>query len=202
MNIIPIKDPFPHLLIEDIYSDEELIYIWKELNFLTAKNILNPPHLTGSATEDGKCLKNNNAVFLDDFYTNRDSSYILNLNAKIFDKKILNCYSELSFGYNSIKKINHDRTIISYYQNGDYYDSHSDASLYTAITWFYKEPKKYKGGDLIFSEYDYLVIAKNNSTILFPSFVFHKVEKVIIEENKIFTGNARYSMSQFLYLIP
>lgn len=202
MKLIPIKEPFPHLLVEDTYSKEELFYIWKELDFLTAKNILNPPHLTGSAAKDGKYLKNNNAVFLDDFYTNRDSSYILNLNARIFDEKILNCYSKLSFGYNSIKKINHDRTIISYYQNGDYYDSHSDASLHTAITWFYKEPKKYTGGELIFSEYDYLINSKNNSTILFPSFVLHKVQKVLIEESAFFTGNGRYSMSQFLYLIP
>lgn len=202
MKLIPLKEPFPHLIIENTYSDEELFYIWKELDFLTAKNILNPPHLTGSATKDGKYLKSNNGVFLDDFYRDRDSSYILNLNARIFDKEVLDSFSKLSFGYNSIKKINHDRTLINYYQDNDYYDPHPDGALYTSVTWFYKEPKKYSGGEILFTKYDYVVNAKNNSTIIFPSFIIHEVGKIFLDEEKLFTGNGRYSMSQFLYLIP
>ena len=34
------KEPFPHLIIEDFYDEEELELIWEELNFYTKQGKL------------------------------------------------------------------------------------------------------------------------------------------------------------------
>ena len=35
MKVIPYKEPFPHLIVEDFYNEKELELIWEELNFYT-----------------------------------------------------------------------------------------------------------------------------------------------------------------------
>ena len=36
------------------------------------------------------------------------------------------------------------------------------------ISYFYKEPKKFSGGELIFPSFDYSLTCKNNSIIIIP----------------------------------
>jgi Rps23 Pro-64 3,4-dihydroxylase Tpa1-like proline 4-hydroxylase len=195
-----IKNPFPFLQIENFYSENELKLIWQELDFLNYPNKLKNPENTGSAKDDeNKILKNNNGLFLDDIYAERNISNILSVNSKIFLPEILEAFSELSFGYQNIKKTDNDKTLISYYENGGYYKPHEDNALYTAITWFFKEPKAFTGGDLYFTDYDVKINIKNNMTVIFPSFVIHAVDEIILNDN--LNGYGRYSMSQFLYLL-
>ena len=39
-----------------------------------------------------------------------------------------------------------DTSIISYYEDNDYYEPHHDKFMWTSLTWFYREPKKFTGG--------------------------------------------------------
>lgn len=195
----PIKHPFPYLQIEDMYDQEELRYIWQELDFLTYSQKLKPPKETGSAEKNGKLLKNNFCLFLDDLYNDRNISNILTVNRKLFSERYLSEFSNLNHAYNLIYHTNFDATLISYYANGGYYEPHKDKAVYTALTWLYKEPKKFYGGDFNFDEYDIKIKIKNNMTIIFPSFVTHSVDEVFMNSEEI-DGMGRYCMTQFMFL--
>jgi len=195
-----IEQPFPFLEIKNLYNDEELKLIWQELEFLNCLNKLEPPEKTGTALDEKKKvpLKKNVGLFLDNIYTKRNISNILTVNPKLFSEQIVNAFVELSFAYEFIKKTNNDKTLISYYENGGYYKPHEDKSLFTAVTWFFKEPKAFTGGDLYFTDYNIQVEIENNMSVIFPSFVKHAVDKIILK-NKNLVGYGRYAMTQFLY---
>lgn len=195
--ITKIEDPFPYLKIQNMYSDEELELISQELIFLNHDHKLEGPKETGSAIDDNNILKNNKGLFLDDLYSKRKISNILSINRKTFNREYLESYASLNFGYKSILKCNHDATLISYYENGGYYYPHHDVAIHTALTWFFNTPKLFDGGNLIFTEYDEVVEIQHNMTVIFPSFVLHSVEEVIMNEN-IPRGFGRYCMSQFM----
>jgi hypothetical protein len=197
-----IEKPFPFMEIRNLYNEDELKLIWQELEFLNCLNKLKPPEETGSA-KDSKTnvlLKKNTGLFLDDVYTERNISNILTLNAKLFSKPILDSFSEISFAYEIIKKTNIDRTLISYYDDGGYYGPHEDKSIFTAVTWFFKEPKAFTGGDFYFSDYNIQVEIENNMTVIFPSFVKHAVDEIILEDKNL-VGYGRYAMTQFCYVV-
>lgn len=197
-----IEKPFPFMEIRNLYNEDELKLIWQELEFLNCLDKLEPPEKTGSAkdAETEILLKRNTGLFLDEIYYKRNISNILTLNSKLFSKEILTPFSEISFGYETIKKTNCDRTLISYYENGGYYKPHEDKSIFTAVTWFFKEPKAFTGGDFYFTDYNIKVEIENNMSVLFPSFVKHAVDKIILP-NQNLVGYGRYSMTQFCYLV-
>jgi hypothetical protein len=195
-----ITEPFPFLQIENLYSEDELKLIWQELEFLNHPHKLNPPEDTGTAVNNKtkELLKNNKGLFLDEVYAKRNMSNILFLSSKLFLPEILQTFSKLSIGYETITRTNSDKTMISYYENGGYYKPHKDGAIYTAITWFYKEPKAFTGGDFYFTDYDLKIKIQNNITVLFPSCVTHHVDEVIF--NNELPGYGRYAVTQFLYL--
>jgi len=203
MNVQKNQEPFPHLIVDEVYSEDELKLIWQELEFLTYPEKWKEPKQTGSATLHEKVLKNNLGLFLDGedgIYRDRKVSNILSVNQKITGKEILGEYCNLSFGYSCALMSNYDTTLISYYEDSHYYQKHNDRSVLTALTWFYKEPKMFFGGDLIFSDYDRFTISlKNNRCLLFPSFLFHEVEEICMPEHK--PGYGRYCMAQFFMIV-
>lgn len=184
-------------IIEDFYDDNELKLIWKELDYLTNTGKLLPPSKTGTSRDaKGNPLKNNKGLFLDEYYTNRNFSNILNANRKIWtsvNEDFIN--SNVLFRY--LNSCNEDITLINYYENGDYYKQHHDMSVYTVLSYFYKEPKKFTGGNLILHDYNIEIEVKNNMVIYMPSILVHEVTPIIMENN---TGFGRYSMSQFLFV--
>jgi Rps23 Pro-64 3,4-dihydroxylase Tpa1-like proline 4-hydroxylase len=192
-------EPFPFLQIENFYDEDELELIWQELDFLSHPIKLNPPQKTGSARDKNNIiLKNNSGILLEECYIERKLSNILYVNRKLFSKQITDNFSDLSFGYEELNRTNDDRTLISYYENGGYYKPHMDDAIYTAVTWFFREPKHFIGGDFYFCDYNYKIEIQNNMTVIFPSFVKHSVDEIILNED-IFTGNGRYCMTQFMY---
>jgi hypothetical protein len=202
-SLIKITEPFPYLLIENLYSEKELAQIWQELDFLTYPSKLEPPENTASAYYYNLPLKKNSGLFLDNIYSKREISNILTINKKLFDKQILDEFSDLCFPYQNINNTNLDVTLLSYYENGGYYKEHTDTALYTCITWFFKEPKSFSGGDFNFNQYDIKIEIKNNMTVIFPSFVAHSVDEIKMSEDfdSQLSGYGRYSMTQFLYIV-
>ena len=196
MKIDTYKGPFPYVLIEDLYTEEEETLIKKELDFFLPS--LKGPDHTGTATHEGEILKNNKGIFLDEVFTDRNLSYILNINRKTFG--VLEENKE-KVGYDNWffknQKTYRDNTLISYYEKGDYYKIHDDHALYTVLTWFYKEPKSFTGGDFVFADYDIRIECKNNMTIIFPSMIRHGVEDVEVDEDKLGQGYGRWCLTQF-----
>jgi len=198
--IIKHYDPFPFLEIENMYSQDELKLIWQELEFLNQLDKFKGPEETGSAkTPEGEVLKKNSGLYLDELYNSRKISNILTVNSNLFSTHILEAFSSLCFLYENIKHTNEDTTLISYYDNCGYYKPHQDNALYSAVTWFFKEPKKFNGGDFYFTDYNLKIEVKNNKTVLFPSIIYHSVDEISMNVD-FPPGYGRYVMVQFIHL--
>ena len=190
-------DPFPHLIIEDLYNPEELDLIWEELTFYTKPNKLLTAKNFGGIAEK----TNSHALFLDRLYTGkyRTVSNILTVTRKVFDVDILESFSKLHDCCGLAPIVNYDVTKVRYYHNGEYYQPHVDASMrFLIFTYFNKEPKKFSGGQLYFPKYDYEFPCNNNSMILFPSWVLHGVREVKIDDSNYYSGWGRYAITHFL----
>lgn len=186
-----ITYPFHYLYFENFYSQEELKLIWEEIDQM--QDHLLPPVMTGSAEVfDGqniRILKSNRGFWLED-----DSSNILKVTKKLYNPVILNHQS--SWFFKNIN-FNKDLTLLSYYDDQDYYEYHNDDSYVTACTWLYKEPKQFLGGEFWFPDYDIKFPCKNNSCIIFPSNIWHSVKKVYVSDEYKNKGYGRYCISQF-----
>jgi hypothetical protein len=196
MEVCNDKKPFPYLKIRNYYTEEELKLIWRELDFLTDKNKLYPPQKTGQQKIN---MKHNHGVFIDEVYCDRSFSNILKVNRKTFSADIFKLYGSLHEMYENIYMINNDSTLLSYYENNGYYKSHNDVASITALQWIFKEPKKFTGGNLIFTKYNETVEIENNMMVMFPSFVKHEVTEVKMDTQYCgYKGNGRYCLSQFM----
>lgn len=187
-----MQEPFPHLVITDVYSEQELKLIWQELDFLTSASKLLPANMQGSM--DGNHL----SIVLDAIYTQRNISNILTLNRKIYSKEIREAFSSLSPLLGHINLVNKDLTKIKYYENFNNYQKHQDTARFTAVTYFFKEPKLFSGGDLYFNDYDYLIPIENNMAVIFVGSIFHTVTPVDLKQLGHITGNGKYTMTQFM----
>lgn len=198
LNIVTKRiDGLPVTTIDNLYSTNECDLIFEELNFLHSK-LKSPEDVNGPGTSyrDGIALKHNKGLFLDSCYSDRSISNILQVNRKIFSAEARNLLEKESTFFRYISLSNRDTTKIHYFSNGDYYSSHNDASLITVISWFYNSPKSFFGGDLIFENL-VSVECLNNRVVVFPSCLYHEVEKVSIPSD--LNGRfGRYSISQFL----
>jgi len=92
-----------------------------------------------------------------------------------------------------------DNTVLSYYENSHYYHPHSDQSMITALTHFFREPKKFEGGNLYFEDFDnHKYECINNRTIMFNGHVNHAVDALTMTEENMNKGLGRWVMAQFL----
>ena len=188
------EEPFPLMIIENFYNESELEHVWEELNFLTK------PGKLMDAKDYGGVIGSTNAkaLVLDDVYQNRQISNILTVNRKLFTSGVIDNFSEIHPCCKIAKWSNWDITKVRYYHDGEFYDPHTDKDFqFLAFSYFYKEPKKFSGGDLIFPEYDFEISCDNNSMVIFPGWVEHGVRKVTIKDSEYYEGNGRYSITSF-----
>ena len=202
INLYDNPEQFPYIVVDDVYDEKELGLIWTELDFLCYDDKLFDPMQAGSAMEsdngkEWKSKKKNRSIFLDGLYSRRSVSDILTLNRKTFN--IVREVRDQKQGSWWIKnlKTDNDTTMVSYYEDSDYYSSHFDNAVFTALTWFYREPKRFEGGNLRFTEYNLDIECKTNRAVIFPSSIYHKVHKVIMEEEYRGKKLGRWCMTQF-----
>ena len=188
-------DPFPHLIIKNFYNEDELKLIWEELNFYTKPGKLLEAKDYGGIPDK----TNSKALILDTIYSeHRNLSSILTVNRKLFDDAVLKAFSSIHDCCSIAWRCNWDITKARYYHNDEGYEPHTDASTqFLAFSYFYKEPKKFTGGQVFFPTYDYDYSCDNNSIIIFPGWVEHGVRRVTIEDSDYFDGWGRYAITSF-----
>ena len=198
------EEPFPHLIVENFYDKKELELIWEELTFYTK-----PGKLLEAKDFGGVVGKTNSkALWLDRIYKDysdddepnyRKLSNILTVNRKLFNSNILKQFSQIHDSCIIVMECDLDTTKVRYYHDGEYYEPHTDYTMNSlAFSYFYREPKKFTGGNLIFPKYNYEYECENNSMILFPGWVEHGVSKVSIEDSDYYDGWGRYAITSFL----
>ena len=201
MKITQYKDKtWPFIVVDDFYTKDQQDSIFSELDFL--KRLLTTENQeTGSpssATDSkGNVLVNLQRLYLDQIYrNNRHKSSILRHYKKFFQKKVLNAYKIVP-SWVTYKTCNYDISQVNYYEDGNYYKKHYDVFQHTGVVWFFKEPKKFKGGEFVFTGTNQVVECKHNRMVLFPSYYFHKVNKVKMKKADAGQDNGRYSLTHF-----
>ena len=198
MKVEYITDPFPYTLIDDFYDQKELDGIWQELDFYCYPEKLYPSDKTMPALDQhGNVMKKNHGLSLDAVYRDqRILSNILSINRKILQSDTIKNHP--SWFYQNLY-IDLDFTLLSYYENGDYYKPHQDSGTLTILTWLYKgEEKKFSGGDFHFTDFNIDIEVKNNRMIIFPSMIWHAVDKIKMKEEDLGQGLGRWCLTQFL----
>jgi Rps23 Pro-64 3,4-dihydroxylase Tpa1-like proline 4-hydroxylase len=186
-----------------MYTDKELDLIWQELDFLTYASKLDDPGVyMGAKDSSGNYLSNAKALVLDTVYQKREYSNILTVNRKLFTGGFTQVFSEISPDLKFVPQVNSDNTKIRYYQNGEFYKPHTDYYFPAlSFSYFYREPKQFSGGQLVFPSHNYEFDCSHNSMILIPGYVEHGVNEIKTEETP-YSGHSRYCMTQFLYHNP
>ena len=196
------EKPFPHLIVDNFYDDKELELIWEELKFYTK-----PGKLLEAKDFGGIVNKtNSHAIALDSVYMDdkvsgvnyRNLSNILTVNRKLFTSGVLDAFAKIHECCWIAPMSNFDITKVRYYHNKEYYEAHADISFqFLAFSYFYKEPKKFTGGELFFPRHNYELTCENNSIIIFPGWVTHGVKEVKIEDSAYYDGWGRYAITNF-----
>jgi hypothetical protein len=143
-----LKDPFPHLIIENFYTEEELELIWEELKFLTKPGKLyDPGYIHGAIhPETGECLTKSRSIQLDISYNDKNLSNIITVTQKLFNHGFLNIFYDKFPQHKKILHTNYCYTKVRYYHDGDYYAPHTDINHdFLAFSYFNKEPRQIIG---------------------------------------------------------
>lgn len=190
MNIQVIKrGSLSYAQIDFMYDEQEVSQISKELMFL--ETIKSAPESTLSATDNGKLLKHGDGIFVDDVYAERKHSTILRLNRKLF----LDCVAKEMYKkdctYLHLIRANHDTTLINFYGNNGSYESHTDSSALTAVTFF--NIGSFSGGNFCFPDFDVSIKPIPGRTVIFPGCIPHRADPTFAEP-----GNYRVTMAQFV----
>ena len=191
-------EPFHYIEVRNLWTEQERKEMFDEMLYLENKGLFKPPEETGSdKRECGKLKKKNSGMWIDEVFGNRDYSDILKHNRKLYGI-LTNKKTNDSWYFNDLTTTN-DSTLVSYYEDACYYESHKDMVVVTAVSWFFKEPRKFVGGEITFTDYDLTFRVTNDLTILFPSNIKHEVSEISIDDEDKGKQNGRFCMSQFIH---
>jgi hypothetical protein len=190
------KNPLQYIMVDEVYSQEELKLIREELVQLLP-HAITPKQLGTTAYNNiGELKKNCVSILLDDYYSkDRDKSNILRLNRKIYDPVLIKAGKSLNAYYGSLEKINYDTTLINYYGDNERYLPHADLTVLTAITTF--SIGEFTGGHFELTEYNEVIDFKDNRMVIIPGCVYHQAKPIQCQD-----GSYRVSMAQFFLYAP
>ena len=166
------------------------------------------PEETGGAKlveSDGSVTqkKSNKGIFLNDAYTNQFISNIVPCTKRLFENEFPLVRNHPSWWFKNLH-LPDSTVLFSYYENGDYYKAHADEFFATMLVWFYKEPKRFEGGDLEFPDYETAdgipkVEVRNNRILIFPSMIRHAVTPISMKEEDTNKKLGRFCMTFGLF---
>jgi hypothetical protein len=189
-----------YLKVENYFSDEELELIWRELDHLNRPGVFLLPEETGASIdiETGMVRKQNAGVFISEIYKKPKYSAVYGILGKLFQGYTYRFATE-HYSNRGVLQTEASDHLISYYENQDHYKPHRDNAVSTALHWLWKEPKKFEGGELTFTETGETIPLTNNTMIIFPSYVEHEVSPVVMAPEDCGKGFGRYCLSTFLF---
>lgn len=176
-----IKEPFEFLVIDNFLDNNQKINIWKEIDFYIDNGLVIP----STMYQDGSGFDENN-----NSKANRHSLFLANalinyrVNSKIYQairSNFLHTNVSARFPQSTLLKYlpitNYDSTLLSFYQNGDYYKSHFDYGIISCILYLIPN-NEYSGGDIVFTDFNVTHKPLDNQMIVFPSCLNHEVTKI------------------------
>ena len=200
------SEVFPYLIVDNWYNPEELESVWKELDFYQSC----PRHKISRTEEnnapvareiDGTPKSKAFRFHLWDLYLTQEGRNFSNILRNMYKQRSPEFYKIVEDAFpihhHSYKGTNTDGTMISYYEDGDYYKPHIDSMMFTCLIWVYREPKQFKGGDLRLPQAEKTIKVKSNRMLLFPSYFSHQVIPVKFDKEPTQSGLGRYCITHF-----
>ena len=132
------------VVIDNWYNKQELKKVYKELDFYNEKDKLVSQH-GNVAVEDGRDKADCYRVPLSTYYSPEGTklSDILTLMHKVRDKKFHDYITKVCGIYHGFQHTGKSSSLLAYYEDTQYYESHTDTSKYSIMIWINKEPKKF-----------------------------------------------------------
>ena len=194
--------PQGFLVVDDTYTSDELTKIWEDIASIENNDYLLAPEDSGSAKnlDTGEFLKNNKSGFLNRLFEEGKLKYIVPCGAKLLGLDVIESLKKIHPALGIYENLNTYTTMLSYYDDGMYYKSHTDNSVFTLLTWFYREPRAWSGGDLILNDWNIKIEAKNNRSIIIPGSYSHKVVPIV--NSSTVDNMGRYCLTQFCFVEP
>lgn len=191
MNIQP-------LIIDNWYNEKEKEKVLQELNFYTSEEKLEKAEGNNVAYQNGENLSNAFRLYPSHYYSPQGVrlSSILKYVDKFRDKNFHKKLKDTSPIFRAFEQTTKDTTLISYYEESQYYKPHFDEAKFTCLIWIFKEPKKFVGGDLILEDLDLKIKCVNNRLVVFPGFLLHEVTKIKMKK-PYKLGEGRYTLTHF-----
>tara|TARA_R100000656_G_scaffold78135_1_gene57538 strand:- start:547 stop:1170 length:624 start_codon:yes stop_codon:yes gene_type:complete len=191
---------FPFIVADNWYSPEEEKLIWKELDFYYRPDNLEPAS-DFSAKTKGVILSNSWRIYPDAMFTQKykNVSSIMTAKKKFTYRPFLDFVKKAMPQGIQFATTNRDATMISYYDHAQEYKPHHDDPQFTILIWFYKSPKKFTGGDFIFTQPNVNVKCKHNRMVLFPSYYLHQVTPILMEQEHRNKGLGRFTITHFYW---
>ena len=197
MDIQFYNEEFPYTIIKELYTEEQEERIWKELDEYQSK--LKYPSEVGSASAwDNEVLKVNKGIWIDDILKTKGISTILQVTNEVFQDKLRAMILDHPHWFFSTTAITKENALISYYEDGDYYKPHYDNCRLTILNWMYRKPKRFTGGELVFTDYNKTIELESNKAIIFPGTIRHAVNRLSMD--KKYKGMGRWCITHFLIL--
>lgn len=199
MQIQLLDNPFPHVIVKNFYNDQELQDIKDEIKFLSKPGKMLDPGVYHGGNQG---LTTHKALLLEKTYSNSRVSDILTIFRQKYEEDNFNFVDIIQSKFPSYKKlmyINNTITKVRYYHDGEGYGAHTDIYHdFLAFSYFHTTPKKFTGGELHCTDYNYTIDCSDNTLVLIPGYVKHEVLNTQISDDDYYNGNGRYCVSQFL----
>lgn len=188
---------------DNVYDERELQVIWEVLEKIQAEDLWDDDEaLLSSYHEETKENKRKGKGYWlgGAGYQIREDPDIHRINdviAKIF-RVYTGDYSLSGLWNEGILLTNWHQSILNYYEHTDKYSPHKDMCMFTALTWFYKEPRKFLGGELRLPQLGHTIELRSNRMIIIPGWLEHEVIPIGMSEEDMNKGLGRYSIATFM----
>lgn len=180
--VIKLGDGYFFLKIDNLFTTNELREVWEEINFLSYRSKFQLDTGTARHGETNELKADKIGIWLEDIYTDRKYCNYFKFYKKWCTKVTAENLLKTSLFWRELFHCKTDRTLLSYYEDGKYYEEHEDASRLTQLFYVFKEPKKFTGGQIVFTDFNYSQEVNNNTLIVFPSWFKHEVKPVSLNE--------------------
>ena len=189
------------LVIDNWFNEREEKAIWSELNFYSAL-----PKQYQTRTDDAQDVAKDNDGssrakcfrWYPSEHFNRNYSHIshiLNCQRKVEEDNFKEAIDNLTPLNRMFYSSNHQDSMVTYYDNQDYYKPHYDTFFWTMCIWMLKDENKISGGDFVFSDTEEVVELKHNRAVFFPSFLLHEVKPITVLDDSDNYG--KYTITNF-----
>lgn len=203
MDFTYIEDGIDAVVIDNFYTEEQLAEIMLELKWLTKPAIMLNEDKLAPAKRDGVALTSKNGVFLETVFSDWRHSALIShamkqTNSQEFKDKLL----EFNTMFKGLFHCTGRSHLVSYYENSNYYKSHTDAFFFTILNYFNTEPKQFSGGDIVLksciNNKEATIEPMNNRAIVIMSATWHEVKPIVSNMTDTLSGNGRYCNAIFL----